>query len=108
MTKASALPDAPISTGSVTKVKTTAAAKKNRPSHASCSAPKMTPPMISHGPTPEPIWTAGTMVWRTRHPRVALAVLERVPDLVRDDRGGGDRQVALVDAGRPSAMACGS
>ena len=50
------------------------------------------PAMISHGAIPEPNWTAGHDCLAHRHPRVALAILERVAHLVGDHRRGGNRE----------------
>ena len=56
--------DAPISTGRVTKVKATAAPKAMSPIQARPRILSQTPAMISHGATPDPSWTAGTIDWR--------------------------------------------
>ena len=94
LTKASALPDAPISTGSVTKVKTTAAPNTIRPTRRAQQV-EDTPAMISQGARPEPSCAAGTIAWRavihgsrsrswracpTSWAMTAAAATERVPE----------------------------
>jgi len=55
---------APNSTGRVTKVNTTAAAKNTKPATARPITLKMTPAMISQGARDEPRLATGTMSWR--------------------------------------------